>query len=342
MSRETIRSAISRLEDEGLIDRIKHRGCVIKEGKLSDQPNSQEGLISKSVLMAVLDEGQEELAPESSSGQTSRGCLRAIRKLGLHAVLLSTDRISGGALESLAASQPYGLVVAESQAKKLALSQVSGQFSKVGVRMVQVGGNPDEPAMSLVTSNHARGGTLAAQALVDRGCRRLIWVGSVDPTSYWAAARRRSAAEVCAASGLSGLRTVRVLGFSGRAGDAETFDSIARAFAGHLVDCLGVNSQVGESAGLPGLLAANDIEAALTIRACRHLGWTPGVDVLVAGYDNQHEHLPEKNWEPQPPCVTIDKRNVELGTAAVELLGDAALSRSPCTRTLDPHLVSLD
>jgi DNA-binding LacI/PurR family transcriptional regulator len=260
----------------------------------------------------------------------------------MHAVLLSTDRVSGDALESLAASQPYGLVVAERQAERLALHQVADRLSGVGVRMVQVGGDPGQAALPVVASDHKLGGELVARALVERGCDRLAWVGSMDPEIHWAADRRHSAAEVAASAGLPSPEAIRVRGFSGRAADAESFESLARAFAGHLIEYLGV-AQKGETPnGRPGLLAANDIEAALTIRACRHLGWTPGVDVRIAGYDHEYSNLPESAWEPQPPCVTVDKRNADLGETAIGVIDHDPLAADSAVRKLPPTLVGLD
>jgi DNA-binding LacI/PurR family transcriptional regulator len=153
-------------------------------------------------------------------------------------------------------------------------------------------------------------------------------------------ARLAGASAVCSAAGLAEPGAVRVLGFEGRADSAEAFDSLARAFAGHLLDRLG--DRRSSPAGRPGLLAANDIEAALATRACRHLGWTPGEDVLIAGYDHAYPHLPERRWEAQPPCVTIDKRLEDLGVAAVESLRAGGLEPASPARVLEPILVATD
>lgn len=361
VSRETVRAATDELEAQGLIERIKHRGCVVTgsavtgsavtraTGSDSNGPRTSaagsglgNSLMAQSVMLAMLDVGQAEVRPHTSSGQVSAGCIAAIRRLGMHAVILSHDKLVGPGLDSLVDLRPFGVVVAEAQAKCMSLPDLADKLSAAKIQLVQVGGDPDETSWPVVASDHHLGGRWLAERLLGRGCRRLIWVGSPALDCHWVRARIDGASIVCGEAGLEAPEAVRVRGFEGRAKSADEFDSIARAFAGHLFDRLD-DPDTGHGSRPIGILAANDIEAALTRRACRLLGKTPGRDVLIAGYDHTHAHLPERQYEPEPPCFTVDKLNAELGSAAIDTLMSAPPAPStPSNHRLEPRLIEGD
>jgi DNA-binding LacI/PurR family transcriptional regulator len=105
-----------------------------------------------------------------------------------------------------------------------------------------------------------------------------------------------------------------------------------------------VATSLGGTEPVDGILALTDFDASLIAGACRLLGKIPNRDVAIVGYDDVWD-TEERAWEPSRPLATMDKRNAEIGKAAVELLNDrfeGRLQGAPTMRALQPRLVVPD
>lgn len=190
-------------------------------------------------------------------------------------------------------------------------------FATAGVTLVVHGPPQEHPGLDVVTSDHEAGGAMAAGWLAAHGCRRLIAQQaspSSTPLPRWFAGRlagmRRGAIE-------AGLAEPTPLfepaGIQGSFGERRRFDTeaglMAEALEKHLAGPLPL-----------GILALSDGDIPRLWTAVRQLGLRPGRDILVAGYDGYWADLLERQWEPTPPSVTVDKRNVEMGEQLAKTL----------------------
>jgi len=79
--------------------------------------------------------------------------------------------------------------------------------------------------------------------------------------------------------------------------------------------------------------------------ACRLLGKTPNRDIDLVGYDNYWIDVAERSQESTAPLATIDKGNVGIGHALVELLTSrlaGTLPPEPQHRLVEPRLIALE
>ena len=92
---------------------------------------------------------------------------------------------------------------------------------------------------------------------------------------------------------------------------------------------------------LDAILAPYDGAVPFVNAACRLLGRAPGEDIWVAGYDNLWHATQGREWEAQPPAVTVDKNYFTAGCELVSLLLDPPRDPgAPAERRLiQPRLV---
>ena len=108
----------------------------------------------------------------------------------------------------------------------------------------------------------------------------------------------------------------------------ERFDHDTHAMAGRLWPCLRGPQPVHA------IMAGSDGLALAVTAACGILGVEIGRDLTVVGYDNYWDLAP-------PPAATVDKGNVGLGRAMVELLQArlaGTLPATPQVRLCPPEL----
>ena len=72
---------------------------------------------------------------------------------------------------------------------------------------------------------------------------------------------------------------------------------------------------------------------------CRLLGRRPNDDVWIAGYDNFYPNDDGSRLMGIEPVATVDKRNYEIGAAAVSLLTEPRAGAEPDVRVIEPKLV---
>ncbi len=145
--------------------------------------------------------------------------------------------------------------------------------------------------------DHAQGTRLATQLLVDRGCRRLAFIGG---PAHVSSVHER----------VAGFRDV--LGENGIAVD-PAFLRLRVACAGPIP---GVLRELFEHPQPPdGILFVNDYAAMAGMQALKHMGLRVPEDVAVTGFDNA-----EFAEFADPPLTTVRQDAAAIGKAAVELL----------------------
>jgi len=94
----------------------------------------------------------------------------------------------------------------------------------------------------------------------------------------------------------------------------ENFDEFVRLYAGFMVEHFTgkIQPQV--------ILASSDWEVPVIAAACRLFGKESGKDVLIGGYDNKVSTNPWRDFDQTAPCITVDKKNTEVGRKLIKLL----------------------
>ena len=165
-----------------------------------------------------------------------------------------------------------------------------------------------------VASDHQQGGALVTQWLLDRGCRRILPVSVFDPNQAWL---RQRYLGYCKAINASAMPRQKLLCANVGPLSVASFVDLpqqARALVGYLLPAF------AEAASRPdALMCANDVTAALAIRALRYLGVQPNHEVMVSGYDGLHQ-LSQRSWEPEMPAVTVFQQFAVQGVALADLL----------------------
>ena len=67
-------------------------------------------------------------------------------------------------------------------------------------------------------------------------------------------------------------------------------------------------------------LAFQSLEVPVIAAACRLFGKESGKDVLIGGYDNKVSTNPWRDFDQTAPCITVDKKNTEVGRKLIKLL----------------------
>lgn len=166
-----------------------------------------------------------------------------------------------------------------------------------------------------VGSNNRQGGYLAAQHLIERGCRRLAFFG--DLALPETRARHAGCADAVAAAGLvDGLALVPLqLSTMGALDDARAFLRSGQACP-------------------DGIIAASDVVARSLVIALVEHGLTVPDDVKVVGYDG----LPMSEFT--IPRLTTISQNLEQGAALlVDLLCRRIAGEDPESVVMEPELL---
>jgi DNA-binding LacI/PurR family transcriptional regulator len=180
--------------------------------------------------------------------------------------------------------------------------------------MVVWGGHAPGQHHCSVGSNNRRGGKLAAQHLIERGCKRIAYAGPIEGSEFGERA--------------DGARAALLEAGLGRLIEIPTHFEPDAAYAD-------VRQKLEALPAMPdGIVAGSDVTAISVIRALRDLGRRVPDDVRVIGYDGLPigEHM-------SPPLSTIDQQlrhGAELMTQTLlkRIAGDATVSQQ-----IEPQLI---
>ena len=163
--------------------------------------------------------------------------------------------------------------------------------------LVTWGGYQDGQVHCSVGSDNHAGGRLAAQHLIQRGCKRISFFG--DPRALEIRHRLEGAQAVLAEAGMADALTVHPVHLVAEQASAEIRTLMAAANADNLP--------------LPdGIFAASDVIAMSTLQVMAELGHAVPDDIAVIGYDD----LPMSGYL-VPPLTTVQQ---DIRTGAEHLV----------------------
>lgn len=322
VSRGTLRTALAGLEKEGLIRRRRNQGCIVTAS------SAGEGLMAKTVVL--LSDVPDVIEPHVYSGRLqaiNSGVFDAVTGAGLNFLSLYGDPGSEETVDNLLKDRPYAVLINEGFAENLEQAQQTvARLVKAGVPVVIHFGDSGFEMADRIGSDHEDGAYQVVRWLAKEGRKRIqrIWTTSGD---WWIKAHDRGYERAVRELGLEPLPQVVIPSLAERqAGSKENFEIRTRQVAGFLIDgLLGTNP-------IDAVMVPNDGDAFLVATGCRLLGKIPNKDISIAGYDNCWQDMPERQWEPATPIISVDKQNHLIGEELVHLMLERIAGKLPQER----------
>lgn len=315
-NRHAVREAIARLCAEGIIEAASPRIRVV-----AARPDDAPAIVG--ILSNIDLPDHSGAVPRSKIGpQRLLGMICALQEDGRQPLILRPTEKTAQIKRLLRSAGAGALVIQDDvfdgQSKAMAMQLV--KESDVPVCSVADKLTPEEVANLpgiVLAADHARGCAMLVRHLANRGCRRILRVFPGDISGkkhFWLEERNKGYETECLACGLEPQRPLFLPNLLEK-DTYESFDAHARLYAGFLIEHLTRDE-------LPvGLLVLNDGIFHYAAAACRRLGYEPGREVLIAGYDNYWSEFSERRiWEPSVPEATIALGYRRTGEAAIAAL----------------------
>lgn len=345
VGRSAVRSALSMLRREGVIVEDAHDSRI----RVVRRPQSVVETGTRGVSQ-VLNSAVVVLTPylelnetHSQPGWVERivqGAIFALRTRGFDVLAFHPESMAAGGLAKLLEAPPMGVLLPESVGIKTDQRPVLERLRSAGVPIVVYGGSPDLAGFDRVVSDHEFGGYQLTRWLIARGRRRVLMSWPANAAEhYWYPARRAGYERAMTEAGLEPSPTITLpVVPQDMTVTRESFEIESRRQVGFLME------QAIPTLRFDALLCHTDGAVPYAAEALRICGCRPGVDVLIAGYDNYALEAVERSFCPYLPAITIDKLNHDMGQSMVDLLLERRAGRlddAPATRVIPPKLVEL-
>lgn len=197
-------------------------------------------------------------------------------------------------IEMLAQQRVYGVLLSSGLTRESELDLLA----KRRVPTVLVDAYKPDPRFSSVSIDDIEGGRLAAEHLIEQGCRRIAFVGN-DPRVRQIDARARGAAAATSLHPEVALETVTTTERSVMAGIAAANTLLARPLAERP----------------DGIFAANDLLAIGLLRSLRDAGIDVPNDIALVGYDDI-----EFAAASSVPLSSVHRPREPFGRTAIDML----------------------
>jgi DNA-binding LacI/PurR family transcriptional regulator len=292
ISRETAKQALARLQEQGLADILPNRGAYVPgRPRIIREEQGNIGLVLD--LGAELQPAEDvELVYEP----LIRNLDRQIRESGRHIItsyLNFSDTAWRNRFRDLLGKSDGLFIVG------LINPDILQYLKDAGVPVVSILSNIDNDIFDDIGIDNEKTYRRAASALLESGCRNLVYIDG--PDQYFQSDRRYAG---CAAAAVDFMnRTEPKVRIHRLSSPAWTASAAAQAFA----------ERPNELRGADGVIAVNDVVAAGVLRACRqeHLGIPQ--DISVIGSKNTM-----LGPGTDPPLSSIDCHFDEIAKLALE------------------------
>lgn len=327
VSRTTIRLALEDLEKQGMILTDSRRRIV--KGTVKPERT----FLSDSIALIMEPPQPHEYSASMHNtwhfNFIHTGAVQAIRLRGYDALTVHPRRIAGDLLQRLILQRPAGAIVLCGVVEDKSGEHIGKALRDGNIPFVIYGdmglasANPTFAAeIDSVVSDHERGSYELTKWLIEQGRKRILrfWQVGMAPGEIqpWLAQRDAGYEKAMREAGLEPLPVLRVHdpGYHNFDNTESDFRLGSRLIAGYLIEHLhgpkAVDAIMCPSDALVGHLCA----------ALRVHGKAPNEDILIVGYDNMWDDMETRMWEPLGPVATVDKKNLAIGSAMMDLLGD--------------------
>ncbi len=332
VGRMVVRKALSHLSSAGLVQQKGPRLRTVTYRAVDQRP----GWLAQAVALLTPPKMTGGAVAQRWRQYMTMGTMDHLRESNIHAVALSIGAIQEADLRRLATGGPMGALIPDiGDAASIPPAKIAEIFRLAGVPVVCYGGNPVWESYDRVVSDQEAGSYQLTQAMIQRGCRRIVqfWPKPWEP--YWLAARQQGYLRAMRQAGLTPLPIVEFPYTPAPTDHPEVFAYAVKQVAGFLMPAM---SQLNPDA----LLMVTDRDVPYAAAALRLHGKTPGSDLLLGGYDNYWNYCEERQFEPAGPLFTVDKGNDRMGKEMVKLLLDRVngrLEQAAQCRLAPPKLI---
>lgn len=344
ISRPTLRLVLRDFEDEGLIKLSGKSRRIAADPAADGQTAGREGVLAHTVILLSdrdLADPFDQTHAASLNTAISAGLIQAAHAASLNVMTLTPGRMDEAQVARLLAGRPHGIVLMRDFSMSESGATLLDRFSEAGLPVVVYGDDPRCEDFDRVTSDHAEGSCQATRRLIELGCRRLVryWEFRWGERQDYEWVRRRDIGfeRAMLEAGLEIVPAVTTTTPPPGDVDATRIEWKARLALGCLYEYVSGDKRVD------GVVTLNDGAFFSVARAMQIAGLDPQRDVLIAGYDNFYAVASERKVLPLAPRVTVDKNNLQIGRALIDLLQQriaGELPEAPQRRVIQPTLVT--
>jgi len=340
VARGTLRTALSELQDEGLLEKEFGRGWLVLPSDAGPDAAKMAKTIAVVSDMPLQESSPGAVAEFGWHHQVRAGAIATARSAGFDPLEIRPGLLSKSWANGLAASKPAGVALDESV---LCHSESFEALWRAQIPTV-CAANEDSNA-DTVASDHQSGGADLTRWLLKQGRRRILRVwpeNTGDPRNYWWLRDReagfREAMHEAACEPLAPL-VMQEVPCPGQY-SLECFQRSVQSAIGYLRPAL-------QKHPIDAIMTASDGIALIVTAAYRAIGQAPNRDVLITGYDNyaMEHYAYTLGWERELPAATVDKLNLRTGREMVRLLIERIngnLPPEPQHRLIEPVLLISD
>lgn len=311
VSRDTVRAALQRLADEGLITPSRARS------RRSVTPTRPEaGIMARTVaLLSTEATDIQELsnAPSGWDKYLQYHITLGIQQSNLYVLNVNQAILTDEALDHLIASRPACCVATYRFAASDEGRAILTALHEAGIRVIANGTGPELARYDTVYSDHRAGSHALTRWLMERGCRRIQRFWRFSSPRPWIDQRNLGYEQALADSGLQPLPAVHTPDMNIDDRTREGFDQAVRLMAGYLMEAF------ARTPDIDALMVATDQHVYQVAASLRLIGKDPA-HYRIVGYDNVYQVEPARQWEPTLPSATVDRDNLAQAGAMVNLV----------------------
>ena len=345
VSRNSVRASLTELEEEGVLRGEKNRSRVVAKAT-----RAQSSWVSRTV--AVLTKlGRTDIEAPTSMVQVGAGARHGLAEVGYHVLDLHRDQLEIEQQSALISEPPRGILVVEGDGmlNQAGAREFLQEIKNANIPFVVSGENAALHGYDRVSFGHRKGGELLTRACIERGCKRIVMVGSMNdatkPEYGWMSARINGYRDALNQAQLEVQPYLEMPDFlprDGKFASAAEFEGAVRMLVSYLAPLFMAKQRPDA------LLFDVDQYLYLASAACALMNIEPGLnagsDVILGGYDNNWANASAREYASVPPAITVDKDNEQVGRLMTELLMQriaGELPDEPQLRNATPKLVEI-
>ena len=334
VARNTVRASLQRLEAEGVISREGYRRRVRSLPSQSDSALNQ----AIGIVTVARTLNPYHVAPGWETF-IEIGAMNRAQHDGFNAMVYTPQLLEDAEMFArLADHPPHGLILCSAVYRFADAFKALERLRKTGLAVVAEGNPPGAEHVDRVVSDHTEGAATLTRFLIERGCRRIVYMlPGAEHARYWVDKRMAGYQQAMEEAGLTPLPpSIQLMGM--HINTEQDFDAMTILKLGHLTDFIQTHGDIDA------VMCASDGLVAPVAAALRKMGRRPQEDVLIVGYDNFAQDVTGTQWEPTQPLATVDKNNMQIGRQLVDLLLariNGELDSQPVEHVVKPSLVVL-
>ncbi len=330
VGRRTVRTALSHLQDAGLIESVNQRVRIVSPRAAAANPHS---IMSHSVaVFSIYEGGETRTAAGGWEVFVERGVVDALQDAGWLSLTIHPRNLNRARVDALLRDPPAGIISRDNIGDLPHGTELMQTLGARDIPIVHYGFTSAPSAFDTVATDHEQGCYELTKWLLSQGKRRILryWMRPQgdDLTPFWLQERDAGYERAVREAGAPLLPAVRTWGapFDEEMQHArETFEKTARLTADCLTEWLTGDEPVDA------IMAISDGLVFSAAEACSQSGVDPEHDITIVGYDNYWSDSPQRDYCSFKPAATVDKNNRELGAELVRLLTERLKGDLPST-----------